>query len=101
MPNSENRILGEKGDANILRSPFTLPLTNVSTQFCTVDVASLGNRHKTSAVKFVFRHWLMFVITSPAKTSVLLTTRISVKHNFTMKHLLLLLLSTQDFLTGA
>lgn len=33
MPNSEERISGENGDTNIPKSPLTLPLTKVSTQF--------------------------------------------------------------------
>lgn len=65
MPNSETRISSEKGCANILKSPLTLPLTKVNTQFCAVDVAFVGNRPKTSDVKLVFIHWMMFVIPSP------------------------------------
>lgn len=63
-PNSEERICSENGDANVFRSPFTLPLTNVNTQFCAVDVAFVGNLPKTSDVKFVFMHWMMCVMSS-------------------------------------
>ena len=64
-PNSEMRISSEKGDANVLRSPFTPPLTNANTQFCTDNVEFVGNVAKASDVKFVFMHWLMFVMPSP------------------------------------
>ena len=63
--NSETRISSENGDANVLKSPLTHPLTKDNTQFCTVDVGFVGNVAKTSAVKFVFMHWLMFVMPSP------------------------------------
>jgi hypothetical protein len=39
-------------------------LTNVNTQFCAEDVAFVGNLPKTSDVKFVFMHWMMFVMSS-------------------------------------
>lgn len=61
-PNSEARISTENGAANVFKSPLTLPLTNANTQFCAVDVEFVGNFARTSDVKFVFIHWLMFVI---------------------------------------
>lgn len=64
-PNSIERICSENGAANVFKSPFTLPLTNVNTQFCAVAVAFVGNCIRTSEVKFVFKHCIMFVIPSP------------------------------------
>ena len=65
IPNSEMRISSEKGAANVLKSPFTLPLMKASTQFCTEDVGFAGNLSNISDVKFAFMHWLIFVILSP------------------------------------
>ena len=64
-PNSNVRISSENGDANVFRSPVTLPLTKANTQFCIVDVAFVGKLSKTSDVRFVLMHWLIFVISSP------------------------------------
>ena len=64
MPNSKARISSENGDANVFRSPVTLPVTKANTQFCTVDVVFVGNHLRTSDVKFVFMHWVMFVMSS-------------------------------------
>ena len=63
-PNSKERICPENGAANVFKSPFTLPLTNVNTQFCAVAVAFVGNCIRTSDVKFVFIHWIMLVMLS-------------------------------------
>ena len=94
-PNSETRICSENGDANVFRSPLTLPLTNVNTQFCAVDVAFVGNHPKTSDVKLVFIHWMMFVMFSlwTPQTNVMLATIARIKCGFTMIWFLSLFLS--------
>ena len=99
MPNSEERICSENGAANVLKSPLTLPLTKASTQFCAVDVEFVGKVAKTSDVRFVFMHWLMFVIPSPQtpQTNEQIAAATRIEGDFTMIQFLSLFLSRQDF----